>query len=105
MKQKNEQMLAKLKEQLGATSDKAEQEKIQAAIKDQKVLSLEIEAKGCLLAAKKAEIALAVETDAAKRADLQKKMEELQAKAKDLVLKAESVRGAELGEEKKVEKK
>jgi len=105
MKQKNEQMLAKLKEQLGATSDKAEQEKIQAEIRAQKAMSLEIEAKGCLLAAKKAELALAGETDAAKRADLQKKMEELQAKAKDLALKAETVRNAELGVEKTAEKK
>lgn len=105
MKQKNEQMLAKLKEKLHETSDAAEQEKIQAEIKDQKAMSLEIGAKECLLTAKKAELALAKETDPAKKADLQKKMEELQAKAKDLALKAETVRNAEPGVEKKVEKK
>jgi hypothetical protein len=111
MKLKNEQTLAKLREQLEATSDKAEQEKIQEAMKEQKLMALDIGAKERMLQMKKAELALAKETDPAKKAGLEAKMKELQVEAEDYAKKAETVRSTMSGPkkekpaEKKIEKK
>jgi hypothetical protein len=110
MKQKNAQMLAKLHAKLDETTDAAAREELQADLKEQKVLSLEIGAKERLLQTKKLEYALNKETDAAKKADIEKKIEQLRAEAADLAKKADFVRNAAPGPEKsapekKVEKK
>jgi hypothetical protein len=110
MKLKNAETMAKLKARLDETTDAAEREKIQAEMKEQKVLSLEIGAKERMLQAKKLEFEMSKETDAAKKADLEKKLAQLKAEADEYAKKAEAVRNATLGvekpaAEKKVEKK
>ena len=112
MKQKNEQMMAKLKAKLEEAPDAATKEKILAEMKEQKVLSLELGAKERTLQMKKLEFALSKETDAAKKADLKKKLEQINAEAQEYAKKAEAVRNATVGvekekvaAEKKVEKK
>jgi len=100
MKQKNAEMLAKLQAKLDETTDAAAREKIQADLKAQKVLSLEIGAKERMLQTKKLEYALNKETDAAKKADIEKKIEQLRAEAEEMVKKAEATRNATTGTEK-----
>jgi hypothetical protein len=105
MKQKNAETLAKLQAKLGETTDAADREKLQAEMKDQKVLSLEIGAKERMLHVKKLEYELSKETDTAKKADLEKKIEQLKAEAADLAKKADTVRNATVGVEKPAVKK
>ena len=100
MKQKNAEMLAKLQAKLDETTDAAAREKVQADLKAQKVLSLEIGAKERMLQTKKLEYALNKETDAAKKADIEKKIEQLRAEAEEMVKKAEATRNATTGTEK-----
>jgi hypothetical protein len=105
MKQKNAETLAKLQAKLEETTDAADREKLQAEMKDQKVLSLEIGAKERMLHVKKLEYELSKETDTAKKADLEKKIEQLKAEAADLAKKADTVRNATAGVEKQAVKK
>ena len=80
-------------------------------MKEQKLMALDIGAKERMLQMKKAEIALAKETDPAKKAGLEAKMKELQVEAEDYAKKAETVRSTmsgpkkEKAAEKKIEKK
>ena len=109
MKKKNEETMAKLEQKLEGAPDAAMKEKILAAMKDQKVMALEIGAKERTLLMKKIDLELSRETDAAKKADLEKKLEQVKAEAEEYAKKAEAVRKAEGTEkpagEKKIEKK
>ncbi len=109
MKKKNEETMAKLEQKLAEAPDAAIKEKILAAMKDQKIMALEIGAKERTLLMKKIDLELSRETDAAKKADLEKKLEQVKAEAEEYAKKAEAVRKAEGTEkpagEKKVEKK
>jgi len=104
MKQKNADTMAKLEQKLKSAPDAAAKEKIQAAMKEQKVLSLEIGAKERMLQSKKVELALNKETDAAKKAELENKLKQLQIEADNYMKKAETVRNATAGQEKGKEK-
>lgn len=105
MKQKNQETMAKLAAKLEEAPDAATKEKLQAEMKEQKVLALEIGAKERTLQMKKIEFAMTRETDAAKKAELGKKLEQVKAEAEEYAKKAEAVRKAEGLGEPKAEKK
>jgi hypothetical protein len=112
MKKKNAETMAKLEQKLKEAPDAADKEKCLAAMKEQKVMALEISAKECMLQAKKLELALNKVTDAAKKAELEKKLQELKVKTEECLKKAQVAREASMGlekekahAEKKVEKK
>jgi hypothetical protein len=108
MKKKNAEMMAKLKQELDQAADEATKEKIQTAMKEQKVMSLEIGAKERMLESKKLEYALQKETNAPKKAALEHKIQVLITESQEYMKKAEELRkagGAEKAPEKKVEKK
>jgi hypothetical protein len=109
MKKKNEETMAKLEQKLEGAPDAAMKEKILAAMKDQKVMALEIGAKERTLLMKKIDFELSRETDTARKADLEKKREQVKAEAEEYAKKAEAVRKAEgtakPAGEKKIEKK
>ncbi len=110
MKKKNQETMLKLEAKLKEAPDAATKEKIQAAMKEQKVMALEIGAKECMLQMKKVEYELNKETDPAKKAELEHKLQELHVKADECMKKAEVARNATVGvekpaAEKKVEKK
>jgi hypothetical protein len=108
MKKKNAEMMAKLKQKLDYATDEATKKKIQAAMKEQKVMSLEIGAKELVLESKKLEYALQKETDAAKKTELAHKVQALVTESKEYMKKAEELRKAaelEKSPEKKTEKK
>jgi hypothetical protein len=105
MKKKNAEMMAKLKQKLDQATDEATKEKIQAAMKEQKVMSLEIGAKARMLESKKLEYALQKETDPAKKTDLEHKLQSLITESKEYLKKAEELRKGEGPEKAPVEKK
>ena len=110
MKKKNAETMAKLEAKLEAAPDAAAKEKVLAAMKEQKVMALELSAKEGTLRMKKIEYALNKETDLAKQKELQHELQELHKQTDEYIKKAEQLRETELakvkaGEEKKVDKK
>ncbi len=101
MKQKNAEMLSMLKEKLEQTTDPAVKEKILAKMKDCKIQSVEIAAKGNKLQMKKIEMVLAKETDAGKKAELEQKLKQLQIESEEYTKKIQVVHEADAGVEKK----
>ncbi len=104
MKKKNQETMLKLEAKLKEAPDAATKEKIQAAMKEQKVMALEIGAKECMLQMKKVEYELNKETDPAKKAELEHKLQALHLKADECVKKAEAARNATVGLEKQEKK-
>jgi hypothetical protein len=95
LKQKNEAKLSDLKALYNATEDPAKKEELLKAIKEQKIMAMEIEQKAGLLHMKKLELALAKETDSAKRDLLKKKLQSLRMQSEDLSKKLSQVEEAE----------
>lgn len=100
MKQKNGETIAKLKQKLEEASDAADKEKIQKAILEQKIVGLDIGAKMGTLQMKKIEFALSRETDAAKKAELEKKLEQIKAEIETILKKAKDASKAAAEPEK-----
>jgi predicted nucleic acid-binding Zn-ribbon protein len=112
MKKKNAETMAKLKAKLAEAPDAATKEQIQAAMQEQKIMSLDIGVKERSLRMKKLEYALNKETDAAKKTELERELQVLHAETDELMKKAEVARNATPGLKKekpatetKVEKK
>lgn len=95
MKKKNAEKMAQLEAKLEGTTDPETKAKISAVMKEQKLMSLEIGAKERMLQMKKLELALTKESDAAKKADMEKKLQVLKAESEEYLKKAEQVRKAE----------
>jgi hypothetical protein len=95
MKKKNEETLAKLKEKLEATTDPDMQAKIAEAMKDQKLMSLEIGVKERMIQMKKLELEMSKEGDAVRKAELEKKILQLKAESEDYQKKVEQLRKQE----------
>lgn len=100
MKKKNQEMMLKLEAKLKEAPDAATKEQIQAAIKEQKVMSFEIGAKECMLQMKRVEYELNKETDPAKKTELEHELQVLHVKADEYMKKAEVARNATVGTEK-----
>lgn len=105
MKKKNAEKMAQLKAKLEGTTDPETKAKIAAVMKEQKLMSLEIGAKERMLQMKKLELALTKESDAAKKADMEKKLQVLKAESEEYLKKAEQVRKAEEKAKQAAEKK
>jgi hypothetical protein len=105
MKKKNSEMMAKLKEKLEANADPETKAKITAKTKEQKIMSFEIGAKERMLRMKELEMAMAKQSDPAKKADMEKKLRALQAESKEYQKKVEEVRKAEEKAKQTAEKK
>ena len=104
-KKKNAEKMAQLKAKLEETTDPETKAKIAAVMKEQKLMSLEIGAKERMLQMKKLELALTKESDAAKKADMEKKLQVLKAESEEYLKKAEEVRKAEEKAKQAAEKK
>jgi hypothetical protein len=98
-------MMAKLKEKLEATADPETKAKITAKMKEQKIMSFEIGAKERMLRMKELEMAMAKQSDPAKKADMEKKLRALQTESKKYQKKVEEVRKAEEKAKQATEKK
>ncbi|NLH77601.1 MAG: hypothetical protein GX465_11240 [Acidobacteria bacterium] len=79
MKKKNDEMTAKLKDKLAATTDEAVRAKIVEALKDEQLKALEIGLKERSLQMKKVEWEMNKAGDPAAKADLEKKLAQLKA--------------------------
>jgi len=101
MKKKNEETMAKLEAKLKEAPDAATKEQIQAAMQEQKIMSLDIGAKERTLLMKKIEFELSKETDTAKKADLAKKLEQVKEETERYQKKAQVLREAKQAAEKK----
>jgi len=95
MKKENAETLDMLKKKLDETTDPAVKEKIISKIKEQKLLYLEIEAKWRMLHMKKIEMLLAKESDAGKKAELEKKLKQLQIENDEYMKKVEQIHKTE----------
>ena len=106
MKKKNEETMLKLEAKLKEAPDAATREQIQGAMKDQKIIALQISAKQCLLQMDKVEYQLNKETDPAKKAELEHKLQQLHLKADECMKAVEAAGGkAPVVMKKTVEKK
>jgi len=79
MKKQNEARIEELKAKFEKAAIDEDKIKIKALLKEEKMKSMELEAKGRMLSMKKLEIAIARETDSAKKDELTKKLEQLAA--------------------------
>ncbi len=104
MKDENLKKIELLKKKLESTTDPDTQAKLKALLKEQKYMAMEIEAKSMSLQMTKAEIALAKETDAEKKAQLEEMLATFKAKEKELAEVIEQARAEANGKEKKQEK-
>ena len=95
MKKKNAEKLALLKEKLESTTDPDIQAKIAEAMKDQKLMSLEIGAKERMIQMKKLELEMSKEDDAVRKAEMEKKLLQLKAESEDYLKKVEQLRKQE----------
>jgi hypothetical protein len=93
-KQKNAQAVAKLQAQLKEASGDAERKKIEAALEEQRLAGLKIRVGQGTLQMKKIEMALAKETDPAKKADLEKKLAQVKAETETVRHKAQELAGS-----------
>ncbi len=105
MKKKNAETVAKLREKLAAATDAETKAKIEQALKEQKLQSVEIGAKERMLQMKKVEMEMAKVDDPAQRLELEKKLKALQAENEDLKRKIEEIRQAEQKAKQAAEKK
>ncbi|MCK7461604.1 MAG: hypothetical protein MZU84_05860 [Sphingobacterium sp.] len=105
MKKKNAETVAKLKEKLEAATDPETKAKIEQALKDQKLMSIEIGAKERMLQMKKVEMEMAKVDDPAQKLELEKKLKALQAESEDIKKKIEEIRKAEQKAKQEAEKK
>ena len=106
MKKKNEETMLKLEAKLKEAPDAATKEQIQGAMKDQKIIALQISAKQCLLQMDKVEYLWNKETDPAKKAELEHKLQQLHLKADECMKAVEAAGGkAPVVMKKTVEKK
>lgn len=105
MKQKNAETVAKLREKLAAATDAETKAKIEHALKEQKLMSIELGAKERMLQMKKVEMEMAKVSDPAQKLELEKKLKALQAESEDLKKKVEEIRQAELKAKQAAEKK
>lgn len=105
MKKKNAETVAKLRDKLAAATDAETKAKIEQALKEQKLQSVEIGAKERMLQMKKVEMEMAKVDDPARKLDLEKKLKTLQAESEDLKRKIEEIRQAELKAKQAAEKK
>ena len=95
MKKKNSETMAKIKAKLEEASDPAAKAKLEEALKQQKIMSLEIGAKERTLKMKSVELALAKQTDPAKKAEMEMKLKQLKTETDEYMKKLEDVRLAE----------
>jgi hypothetical protein len=95
MKKNNAEKMAQLEAKLEGTTDPEIKAKISAVMKEQKLMSLEIGAKERMLQMKKLELALTKESDAAKKANMEKKLQVLKAESEEYLKKIDQVRKAE----------
>lgn len=95
MKKKNAEKLALLKEKLESTTDPEARTKIAEAMKDQKLMSLEIGAKERLIQMKKLELEMSKEDDAVRKTEMEKKLLQLKAESEDYQKKVEQLRKQE----------
>jgi len=95
MKKKNAEKLALLKEKFESTTDPDIQAKIAEAMKDQKLMSLEIGAKERMIQMKKLELEMSKEDDAVRKAEMEKKLLQLKAESEDYLKKVEQLRKQE----------
>lgn len=95
MKKKNAEKLALLKEKLESTTDQDTRAKIAEAMKDQKLMSLEIGAKERMVQMKKLELEMSAEGDSVKKAEMEKKLLQLKAESEDYQKKVEQLRKQE----------
>lgn len=105
MKKKNAETVAKLREKLASATDAETKAKIEQALKEQKLQSVEIGAKERMLQMKKVEMEMAKVDDPAQKLELEKKLKALQAESEDLKRKIEEIRQAELKAKQAAEKK
>ena len=95
LSKKNAEKLALLKEKLESTTDPDIQAKIAEAMKDQKLMSLEIGAKERMIQMKKLELEMSKEDDAVRKAEMEKKLLQLKAESEDYLKKVEQLRKQE----------
>ena len=105
MKDENIKKTEILKEKLASTSDPDTQAKFKALLKEQKLMAMEIEAKGMLLQMAQAELVVAKETNAEKKAELIAKLAEMKAKEELLMKQLEEAKNGEAKGKEKKEKK
>ncbi|MCU0244237.1 MAG: hypothetical protein MUE80_05760 [Acidobacteria bacterium] len=105
MKKKNAETVAKLREKLASATDAETKAKIEQALKEQKLQSVEIGAKERMLQMKKVEMEMAKVDDPAQKLELEKKLKALQAENEDLKRKIEEIRQAEQKAKQAAEKK
>lgn len=105
MKKAGAEKMAQLKAKLEETTDPEVKAEIMAAMKEHKLMSLEIGAKERMIQMKSLEMAMAKEGDSAKKAELEKKIQSLKAESEEYLKKAEEVRKAEEKAKQAAEKK
>ncbi len=104
-KQKNAEFLEQLKQDIRVATDPAVKEELQAKIKEQKIVGLQIEASERMLRMKKLEWALGKETDAGKKAEMEEKLKQLKVETDEYMKQLEASGGKVIKfKEKKVEK-
>ncbi len=87
--------LAQLKAKLDEATDPETKAKIEAAMKECKLMSFEIGAKERMLKMEQLKMAMAKEGDSAKKAELEKKLQALKAESEEYQKKIEQVRKAD----------
>jgi len=95
MKKNSAEKMAQLKAKLEETTDPETKAKIEAALKEHVLMSLDIGAKERQLKMKSLEMAMAKEGDAAKKAECEKKLQALKAESEEYLKKAEQIRKAD----------
>ncbi len=105
MKKSNAEKVAQLKAKLEETTDSEVKAKLMDELKKQKLMSLDIGAKERMLQMKKLEMAIAKESDAVKKAEMEKKILVLKAESEEYQKKLEQVRKAEEKAKQAAEKK
>ena len=96
MKKKNAETMADFREKLETAAIDAETKaKIEQAIKEQKLMSVEIGAKERMLQMKKLELEMPAEGDSVKKAEMEKKLLQLKAESRTILKKVEQLRKQE----------